>query len=129
MIKVINLYEELMEKDIINDINKKYNEETDNFKKEIIKIKINSIKSDLNKKEYKEKIIIGVFSIYYYENKSVKIYTNKIENFENIMKILKENKDWYIWIIGNKKKNTYILIENIEHIDLKKLKELINITN
>ena len=115
-----------MEKDIINDINKKYNEENDNFKKEIIKIKIKSIKSDLNKKEYKEKIIIGLFSIYYYENKSVKIYTNKTENFENIMKILKENKDWSMWIIDNKKKNTYILIENIEHNDLKKLKELIN---
>lgn len=93
-----------MEKDIINDINKKYSEETDNFKKEIIEIKIKSIKSDLNKKEYKEKIIIGVFSIYYYENKSVKIYRNNIENFENIMKILKKNKDWSIRIIDDKKK-------------------------
>lgn len=117
-----------MEKDIINDINKKYNEETDNFKKEIIEIKINSIKSDLNKKEYIEKIIIGAFSIYYYENKSVKIYTKKIENFENIIKILKENKNWYISIIVNKKK-TYILIENIDYKDIKKLKELVNSNN
>jgi hypothetical protein len=128
LIKIINLYEELTEKDIINDINKKYNEEINNFKKEIIKIKLNSIKSDLNKKQYKEKTIVGIFSLYYYENKSIKIYKKDIKKSENIIKILKENKNWKVSFVKNKN-NTHILVKDIEYEEFIKIKELISSTN
>jgi hypothetical protein len=68
------LYEELHEKDIINEINIKFNNEKIIFKKNLIEIKIKSIKSDIEKVKYVEKKYICDCTIYYYKNKTIRIY-------------------------------------------------------
>ena len=51
MVKIVNLYEELNKISIIDDINIKAINQKDDFKKQLLDIKIESIKSSIQEKE------------------------------------------------------------------------------
>lgn len=118
LLKLLNLYEEISNKNLIDEINKKYNNEIDEFKKELIKIKINSIKSEINKKKYKDKKNKDNINLYYYDNNTVKIYTKDVNNAKLIELISSIKIEKIFYISNNSKKE--ININNIKELNLSK---------
>jgi hypothetical protein len=117
LIKIINLYQDLSKIVISDELINIYEREEDNFKKELILIRINSILSDINKKKYIKKEIHKGFFIYYYENYT-NIYIKNKNAIEKIMNNINDIEHDSIYII-EKEKNSYIKkkIENISFLE------------
>jgi len=91
LIKIINLYEDINEKDLLIEIKNKINNQTNDFKKKILFIKLESITTEYSKKKYIDKIKYKEFVLYYYANNTIKVYINDINNIKALFDILNTN--------------------------------------
>jgi hypothetical protein len=116
LVKIVNLYEELNKISIIDDINIKAINQDDDFKKQLLCIKIESIKSSIQENSYIDKKYIKNFTFYYYIDNTVKIYMNKYSKLIDLENILNDHNVKSLFIINkNKKKKLYMNeINNLE---------------
>ena len=112
LIKIINLYEDINEKDLLIEIKNKINNQTNDFKKKILFIKLESIITEYSKKKYIDKIKYKEFVLYYYANNTIKVYINDINNIKALFDILNTNSIFEGWINSKKKKKKIVFDSN-----------------
>jgi hypothetical protein len=88
LLKLTNLYQDLNKIDIIDDINFKILNETDNFKKQLLDVRVESIILSMNEKTYTKKENIKNYTLYYYGDEYIKIYMNKKSILSELSNIL-----------------------------------------
>lgn len=115
LLKIIYLYNEISDNNIYEFIKKKlllY--EKDELSCQLILNRINSILSDLNKKNYIKKEIFYTFSVYYYEKHIDIFLKNEPEIHEIIDEIIKKNPKNVLLQYNNKNKQVVEKIETKE---------------
>ena len=103
LLKLTNLYQDLNKIDIIDDINFKILNETDNFKKQLLDVRVESIILSMNEKTYTQKENIKNYTLYYYGDEYIKIYMNKKSILSELSNILIDKNIKSIWAVCNNK--------------------------
>ena len=103
LLKLTNLYQDLNKIDIIDDINFKILNETDNFKKQLLDVRVESIILSMNEKTYTKKENIKNYTLYYYGDEYIKIYMNKKSILSELSNILIDKNIKSIWAVCNNK--------------------------
>ena len=103
LLKLMNLYQDLNKIDIIDDINFKILNETDDFKKQLLDVRVESIILSMNEKTYTKKENTKNYTLYYYGDEYIKIYMNKKSILSELSNILIDKNIKSIWAVCNNK--------------------------
>ena len=119
LIKLINIYQEISDTNIIKFTKENIIKEKNNFKRELMDIRINSLISDITSIKYENKIIDEILSIYYYKS-HITIYPNKKIDQLNFLESISKIKYKKIWLIDKKNFKKKIEIKDANDIDFLK---------
>lgn len=119
LIKLINIYQEISDTNIIKFTKENIIKEKNNFKRELMDIRINSLISDITSVKYENKIIDEILSIYYYKS-HITIYPNKKIDQLSFSESISKLKYKKIWLIDKKNFKNKIEIKDANDIDFLK---------
>ena len=126
LLKLLQLYEHIKEKKIIDEIIDEMKKmEISSEELFFIEIRINSILEESKKKEYKEKIDNNLMVIYKYSDKTI-LYIKDENKIDEIMTFISKLEYKFIHLYKN---NQWIKKKEINKIEIQDLKDINKIVN